>query len=99
MQPQVNPVDLMGTVSRGLSFEVNAQEAGLLRVVAYGAMPLEANGVLLNLRFTVIGKAGSISPLTLEQMIFNEGDLRMATANGQVEITGDLSEPASRRKR
>ncbi len=86
LQPQADPVDVTGTASRGLSFEVNAQEAGILRVVVYGAMPIDANGVLLNLRFTAVGTAGSVSPIALEQMIFNDGDLRINTTNGQIVI-------------
>ena len=96
LQPQVNPVDLTGTASRGLSFEVNAAEAGLLRVVAYGAMPLDSNGVLLNLRFTAVGNVGSISSLALEQMIFNEGDMRTTINNGQIEVVA--LKPSGRRK-
>ena len=37
IQPLENPVDVAGTVSRGLSVVTNAVEPGLLRVVVYGA--------------------------------------------------------------
>ena len=86
IQPQANPVDLAGTVSRALSAVANTEEPGLLRVVMYGAMPIEGNGVLLNLRFTAVGAPGSVSPLTWERIIFNEGDPGMAT-DGQVELS------------
>ena len=86
IQPQADPVDVAGTVSRGLSVVTNAEEPGLLRVVVYGAMPIDENGVLLNLRFTAVGKPGSVSPLTWERIMFNEGEPRVTTADGQIEL-------------
>ena len=58
LSPSADPVDLAGTVSRGLAFAVNATEPGILRVAVYGAVPLDGNGVLLNLRFNAVGDAG-----------------------------------------
>ena len=86
MQPQAGPVDLKETASRGLSFVVNATEPGLLRVVVYGAIPIDENGLLLNLRFTAVGKPGSVSPLTWERIMFNEGEPRVTATDGRVEI-------------
>jgi N-acetylneuraminic acid mutarotase len=86
MQPQADPADLAGTVSRGLSVVTNAIEPGLLRVVVYGAMPISNDGVLLNLRFMAVGKVGSVSPLSFERIMFNEGEPRVSTADGQVEL-------------
>ncbi|MBK8465355.1 MAG: hypothetical protein IPL32_05945 [Chloracidobacterium sp.] len=86
IQPLAEAVDSTGTVSRGLSVIVNAFEPGLLRVVVYGPMPIDENGVLLNLRFTAVGKPGSMSPLTWERIIFNEGEPRVTTLDGQVEL-------------
>lgn len=85
MQPDVDPVDIAGTVSRGLTFVTNAQQSGVLRVVAYGSMPIDEDGLLLNIRFTAVGNSGSVSPLALENFIFNEG-LPMTTTYGQVEL-------------
>lgn len=86
IRPQAVPVDLAGTVSRSLTPVVNAVEPGLLRVVVYGPMAINDNGVLLNLRFQAVGAPGSVSPLTWERIIFNEGDPQVMAANGQVEI-------------
>jgi hypothetical protein len=86
MQPLVEAVDVAGTVSRGLSVVVNPYEPGLLRVVVYGAMPIYEDGVLLNLRFTAVGAAGSVSPLTFERIIFNEGEPRVNTTGGMIEV-------------
>ena len=87
IQPQVEPVDVAGTVSRGLMVVANPYEPGLLRVVVYGAMPIDGDGVLLNLRFTAVGGAGSISPLVWERIMFNEGESQVTVADGQVEIS------------
>jgi autotransporter-associated beta strand protein len=100
LQPQMNAVDANGTASRGLAFVVDAVEPGLLRVVAYGAMPIGQmgatgigpispiadNSLLLDLRFTAIGAAGSVSPLVFEQIMFNEGDPGVTVSDGRVEL-------------
>ena len=86
IRPLEDPVDLAGTVSRGLGVVVNTNEPGLLRVVVYGPLSIDSDGVLLNLRFIAIGKAGSVSPITWERIIFNEGEPRISTTNGQVEL-------------
>src|SRR6185503_7954647 len=48
----VDGVAISGTASRGLIAVSNPREPGLLRVAVYGAMPMDENGVLLNLKFT-----------------------------------------------
>lgn len=94
IQPQLNPVDTAGTVSNNLLVTTNADEPGLLRVSVFGAMPLVGDGVLLNLRFTAIGAAGSISPLTWDNLILNEGGIETATTDGQVELTAAAPDQA-----
>ena len=86
IQPLENSADLAGTVSRGLMVVTNPYEPGLLRVVVYGAMPIERDGVLLNLRFTSVGAPGSASPLTFERVLFNDGEPRVSAAAGMVEL-------------
>ena len=90
IQPQAVPVDVVGTVSRGLSVVTNAEESGLLRVAVYGAMPLDGSGVLLNLRFTAVGAPGSVSPLTWERIMLNEGSPAITATDGQVEISNGV---------
>ncbi|MFN0279951.1 MAG: cohesin domain-containing protein [Pyrinomonadaceae bacterium] len=86
IQPQINPVDLTGTVSRGLSVVASTIEPGLLRVAVYGATPIEENGLLLNLKFIVVGEAGSSSSLNWERILLNE-DVQATTTDGLVEIS------------
>ncbi|MBK8464447.1 MAG: hypothetical protein IPL32_01320 [Chloracidobacterium sp.] len=86
IQPQAVAADLTGTISRGLTVVTNVIEPGLLRVVVYGAMPISDDGVLLNLRFTAVGKSGSTSPLLFERIMFNEGEPQVNATDGQVEL-------------
>ncbi len=86
IQPSAEPVDVMGTASRSLSVVTNAQEPGLLRVVLYGAFPIDRDGLLLNLRFLAVGKAGSVSPLKWERLKFNEGRPKAIVKDGKVTL-------------
>lgn len=86
IQPHANAIDVAGTVSRGLMYAVNAGETGVLRVAVYGPMPINQNGILLNLRFVAVGNSGSDSPLTFKRFMFNEG-LEMTSGDGEIEIS------------
>jgi len=86
MQPLVDVADVKGTASRALSVVTNTTEPGLLRVVVYGASPIDEDGVLLNLRFTAVGKPGSTSTLAFERLMFNEGDPQPSVLNGQISL-------------
>ncbi|MFN0277696.1 MAG: cohesin domain-containing protein [Pyrinomonadaceae bacterium] len=83
--PIADPVDVSNTASRGLSFVVNAEQPGLIRVVMYGALPIDDSETLVKLRFNVVGTPWSVSPLTLENFILNEG-LAVTRTDGQAEI-------------
>jgi len=90
IQPETSPVDLGGTVSSRLSVAVNAREPGLLRVAVYGPVALDKNGVLLNLRFTAVGKPGSVSPITWERIMFNEGEPIVSATDGVIELSAGI---------
>ncbi|MBK8466451.1 MAG: VCBS repeat-containing protein [Chloracidobacterium sp.] len=86
IQPQAEPVELAGTVSRGLTAVANPNEPGLLRVVMYGPMPIDEDGVLLKLRFFAVGLRGSKSPLIWERVMFNEGAPKAMAEEGLIAI-------------
>ena len=86
VQPMSDAVSLVSTVSRGLTFVANAAEPGILRVAVYGPLPIDADGILFNLRFKAVGETGSVSPLIWEKLFFNDGEMRAVSANGRVEI-------------
>ena len=85
--PLQNPVEVAGTVSRGLFAVANPYEPGLLRVVVYGPMPIDEDGVLLNLRFTAVAIEGSTSPLTFERIMFNDIDALDSVIHGEVKLS------------
>jgi hypothetical protein len=91
IQPAADTMLLAGTLSRGLSGVANSLEAGLLRVVVYGAAAINYNGLLLNLRFKAVGQPGSASRLTWDRVIFNEGDAKTMVIDGSVELSADAS--------
>lgn len=86
LQPLSEPVNIEGTISRGLFTVVNAERPGWLRVVVYGPMPIDTDGVLLDLRFTAVGAPGSSSQLTWERVIFNDGGTLLTATDGHVGL-------------
>jgi len=84
IQPLADVVDVTGTASRGLTVVTNTLEPGLLRVVAYGPLPIDRDGVLLNLRFSAVGSSQSVSPLSFERIMFNEGDPQVIVIGGNI---------------
>lgn len=86
LQPEADAVNLAATVSDGLSFAVNAGNPGILKVAVYGALPIDRDGVLLNLRFTAVGAPGSTSRLGWTHLIFNEGEAATTVSDGEISI-------------
>jgi uncharacterized delta-60 repeat protein len=86
IQPLAEPFDVTRTLSRALMVVTNPNEPGLLKIIVYGPMPIEGDGVLLNLRFAAVGKPGSVSPLRWERVMFNEGEPRVSTTDGRIEL-------------
>jgi hypothetical protein len=91
LQPNTEPVEVAKTISRGLSVVTSSSEPGVLRVVVYGALPIDGNGVLLNLRFSSVGQPGTASQLSIQRIVFNEG-LDVNVAGGQVELSAAKTE-------
>ncbi len=87
IQPQADAVSLAGTVSGSFSVVANAETPGLLKVAVYGPFALNESGVLLNFNFTAVGSPFSVSPLTWENFMFNEGGIRMNIIDGQVVLS------------
>ncbi|ETR68409.1 MAG: hypothetical protein OMM_04582 [Candidatus Magnetoglobus multicellularis str. Araruama] len=65
---------------------VNTNPAGKIRIAALGLFPLDIDGVLLQLHFTIIGESNDSSPLTFETFLFNEGTPSVTTKDGSVSI-------------
>jgi hypothetical protein len=95
IQPFENPIELAGSVSRGLFVVSNAETYSVLKIAAYGPMPLTTDGVLLKLRFRSIGTLGSVSPLTWERFMLNEGDSATVFTDGKVELRATAANQTS----
>ncbi|MBS1793306.1 MAG: right-handed parallel beta-helix repeat-containing protein [Acidobacteria bacterium] len=87
LEPEANPVDKAQTLSDGLSVTYNVSEDGRLKVAVFGVQPLVSKGVLLNLRFKVTGGGKAVSPLNIENFVFNESDQLAAPVNGELQIS------------
>jgi hypothetical protein len=96
LAPAANPVEVGGTMSDTMSVTANADTPGVLRVVVFGALPMNGQGTLLNLKFTAIGAAGTTSPLSWQIFMLNEGGaLRTRTTDGQITVRTANSDEAS----
>jgi hypothetical protein len=87
LRPVENSADISGTQSGGLTAFSNAPEPGLLKVVAFGALPVTGDGVYAKLRFAVIGTAGSSSVLSIRNFRFDDGNMGTTTTAGLVSVT------------
>ena len=84
LEPAEVAAELSRTISDGMSVTSNAPTPGLLKVVVYGATPVQGAGALVNLKFNAIGGVGAKSPLTIKQFMLNEGGLKVNTTDGEV---------------
>ena len=74
---------------------VNATVPGVLKVAIYGATPLTENGLLMNLKFSAIGNAGSVSPLRWTRILLNEGTPHATNVDGEVKISSAMADYAA----
>lgn len=91
IQPQANPVDVTGTLSANRSVTVNPISPGVLNVVVFGTATINGPGVLFNFKFTAIGSAGQMSPLTWSTFMFNEDDNLDVPVNGLITLASPTS--------
>jgi hypothetical protein len=94
LTPVVSAASVLGTASDGLTVVSNSPESGLLKVAVFGALPVNGDGVYVNLRFTTIGEAGSASPLTIREFRFNDGDDEVTMTGGRVSVTAAANNAA-----
>jgi hypothetical protein len=88
LQPQATAFDTGGTLSNGWSITCNTSTPGHIRLTAFNTGEMKGKGILLNLQFNVVGKAGSRSALTWASFEFNEGDVGANHINGSFTATG-----------
>lgn len=97
LQPQATPFDTSGTLSSGWLVTPNTATPGHLILNAFNTSDIAGQGLLINLKFNVIGAGGSTSPLTWVTFTFNEGspgdiDINAAfTSNSPSAAAGRIS--------
>lgn len=82
------PTDKTGTLSSNYTITTNIPAAGQLRISGFGSTALTGAGVLLNVKFDVLGVANACSNLSLTSFRFNEGTPCSTTTNGRACVTG-----------
>jgi uncharacterized protein (TIGR03437 family) len=82
------PFDRTGTLSANLNVTTNSPTAGRLNISGFSSSPLYGAGVLLNLKFDVIGSLNSCSDLNWTSFRFNEGTPCSTASNGRACATG-----------
>ncbi len=88
LRPSTIPYDKSGTLSGSMSVTTNTGVSGELRLSVFGAGGLTGSGILLNLKFDVIGSPSACSNLTFTSFKFNEGNPCSTTTAGRVCVTG-----------
>jgi hypothetical protein len=86
IRPDGTSAETQGTLSSGLNVLVNNALPGRLRVVVYGSNAITTGGILINLKFLVVGTPGAVSPLAFNGLLFNEGNPAVEGRNGKVTV-------------
>lgn len=87
IQPETTPADLSGSLSDGLSVVTNVVQPGRLRLAVYGTNSIVSTGILLNLKFRVVGRNGANSTLAFSTLMFNEGNPAGDGKSGKISVT------------
>jgi hypothetical protein len=89
LQPQSPAFDATGTITPtdgSWGFAANTSTSGHLILNAFGTTDLTGQGVLLKLKFNVVGTAGQQTALTWVSFTFNEGNPGDTDINGQFTV-------------
>ncbi|MDT8323172.1 MAG: choice-of-anchor D domain-containing protein [Bacteroidota bacterium] len=85
-------VETAGTLSESFDVDMTVVQPGLLRISASNGQPLTGTGTLLFIRIFAAWDTPSVSPLDVENLVFNASDLsnagnpRARIVDGAVEI-------------
>jgi len=81
-----NPCDVSGTLSSSMLPTCNPSTPGVIHIAVFGTTALTGSGPLIKLKFAAVGAAGTASPLTISNFVFNGGTPQNSVTNGQVTI-------------
>ncbi|MCB2204669.1 choice-of-anchor D domain-containing protein [bacterium] len=79
-------IETAGTLSAGWQVDMTVVQPGHLRITATGGDTLRGTGTLFNLRIFGVWSEPPVSPLDIENLVFNAGNPRSRIVDGQVEI-------------
>lgn len=99
LRPQTVPFDTSGTLMAGMLITSNAADTGHLILSAFQATDIAGAGIMINLKFTVVGVPGQASVLNFENYRgqnsiwhpgarFNSGAPSVTVVNGSIRIAG-----------
>lgn len=88
LQLQNPAFDSASTLSSTMTITPNTSTAGRLTISAFGTTALSGAGTLINLKFNVVGGAGSTTALTFQRFQFNEGTPAATTVAGSFTVNG-----------
>jgi len=86
VQPAEIAAEIAGTMDSSFALVYNSTNLGLLNIAVYGTMPVTGDGVYLNLRFSVLGGAGSTTPLSIQHLHLNDGSSDVFVTDGRVSV-------------
>ena len=86
LQPQATPYDTAGTLSSGWLITPNTATTGHLILNGFSTTDMAGQGIMLNLKFNVVGAGGAQTPLTWVNFTFNEGNPGDTDINGQFTV-------------
>ncbi len=87
VRPADIAADLSETMAQNMIIVSNSPEPGVLKVVVYGVLPANGDGVYANLKFLSVGSMGATSPITIQGFDYNDGSELAVTTNGQITVS------------
>ena len=86
---ELSVVDVAADIAAGeMSYAVNTEQAGVIKVGLAGAQPLAQDGTLLQISFQVVGALAVPAQVSLETARLNEGAIAVTLQDGQVYDPG-----------
>jgi hypothetical protein len=86
LRPADTLVGSSGTLSSGMSVASNSTAKGAIRIAVYSAVPIQDDGLLINLKFEIVGSAGSASPIRIRSARFDDGSVPVTAVDGTVTV-------------
>ncbi len=87
LRPEEVAAVLEGTSGESLQIVSNSPTPGLLKVVVFGIYPVSGDGIFANLRFTVNGRSGMTTPLSVKGFRFNDNSRAVVGVDGKLTVT------------